>query len=913
MPSSPRPRRGASSSLSRPARTALLAAALVLALVGVTLVRPAGAAPRGRANWPTLKNQRTLDAIDSLVARGLGPALAHVDSLLVGARAHDDSGLVAVLELERASYRQFALGALDEARTTARRWSPLLQARADTLGWCWTLRMQGYADLMQERYADSRRHYRRMLELSQRAHLPLWEGYALLGSSFLSLQASRPREAERGYRRALRLLEHGPDRRAERTARAGLANTLESEGRPDAARIEYERVLADSKAAHDTYNEAAALNDLGTIEMQFGDPSLAEPLFRAAAARHHDLKMFTSERDSRRNAALCMMAINQSEAAAALLDSLAGEARAAGTPDIEARVLGDLGLSLAHSGAVAPAEAALRRAIALRDSISFGAWIDAVIDLGSIQLRIGRTTEARRILETARTAAHDHPNPAYTCGYLIMLGRAERMDGDPRAAIAPLRSALASLHGLHGVVGALLIDGESQLAECFHALGQRDSSLVHLRLAAEGWETQRAAPSTLEWRRAFDETAPQVYVRYLVALLDPARGGSASSRAAEAFEAMQRFRSRTLEDQLRGAQGRARLPRVSLARLQHDVLRPGEVLLDIFAAPDTSIVFTVTHSSCRAAWAPGLWAAAERLGRLRSLVAAPQAGSADLGAAEAALGKVVLEPALPEVRGARTVLVSGGWLNEYPIGMLRVPGESEPLAAHRTFAYVPSATLLAAEREAAPRRSPTPGIAGLCRFTDIEGRRLPGVESEARWLARRFPGAPIRTNDGRRSLDDMLHGRLDVDVVHVASHTRLSSSSPWRSGFLLGRGGGEDAYLTAGRIAQLPSAARVCVLAGCSSAGVVGAPEGMPNLAAAWLTAGAGCVVATLWPVDDAATARLVERLYDGFARGATVGEALASAQRAVRSEPAHADPRYWAGFVLMGDPDVRVRLAATK
>ena len=167
----------------------------------------------------------------------------------------------------------------------------------------------------------------------------------------------------------------------------------------------------------------------------------------------------------------------------------------------------------------------------------------------------------------------------------------------------------------------------------------------------------------------------------------------------------------------------------------------------------------------------------------------------------------------------------------------------------------------------------------------------------------------VRTNDGRLTLEQMLGGRVDAEVIHVASHTRLSAASPWRSGFLLGRGDGEEAYLTADRIARLSAPARVCVLAGCSSAGVVSAPEGMPNLAAAWLTAGAGCVVATLWPVEDQATSRLVERLYEAFASGATTGEALAAAQRAVRAE--QPDPRYWAGFVLLGDPGVRVTTLA--
>jgi nucleotide-binding universal stress UspA family protein len=84
--------------------------------------------------------------------------------------------------------------------------------------------------------------------------------------------------------------------------------------------------------------------------------------------------------------------------------------------------------------------------------------------------------------------------------------------------------------------------------------------------------------------------------------------------------------------------------------------------------------------------------------------------------------------------------------------------------------------------------------------------------------------------------------------------------------------------------------------------------EGVQGLTAAFMGAGVPTIVASLWPVDDAATARLVERFYAELAKGRAAGEALRTAQRALR-EAGRPHPFYWAGFILVGDPEITVAL----
>jgi len=65
-------------------------------------------------------------------------------------------------------------------------------------------------------------------------------------------------------------------------------------------------------------------------------------------------------------------------------------------------------------------------------------------------------------------------------------------------------------------------------------------------------------------------------------------------------------------------------------------------------------------------------------------------------------------------------------------------------------------------------------------------------------------------------------------------------------------------------------------------------------------------VVASLWSVDDEATAVLMRAFYAGMRNGLGKAEALQAAQTAVRTDKAHpawAQPYYWAAFTLTGNP----------
>jgi CHAT domain-containing protein len=60
----------------------------------------------------------------------------------------------------------------------------------------------------------------------------------------------------------------------------------------------------------------------------------------------------------------------------------------------------------------------------------------------------------------------------------------------------------------------------------------------------------------------------------------------------------------------------------------------------------------------------------------------------------------------------------------------------------------------------------------------------------------------------------------------------------------------------------------------------------------------------TLWPIEDRATARLMESFYRSLSAGRSEAEALADAQRAALRDSAIAHPFYWAGLGIFARRD---------
>ena len=77
--------------------------------------------------------------------------------------------------------------------------------------------------------------------------------------------------------------------------------------------------------------------------------------------------------------------------------------------------------------------------------------------------------------------------------------------------------------------------------------------------------------------------------------------------------------------------------------------------------------------------------------------------------------------------------------------------------------------------------------------------------------------------------------------------------------------------------------------------------EDYTTLMQAFLQAGAGAVVGTLWRVRDDGAAALAEAFYGRMALGSPA-EALADAQRTLLAGAQWSAPYHWAGYAITGD-----------
>src|SRR5436190_1588987 len=186
---------------------------------------------------------------------------------------------------------------------------------------------------------------------------------------------------------------------------------------------------------------------------------------------------------------------------------------------------------------------------------------------------------------------------------------------------------------------------------------------------------------------------------------------------------------------------------------------------------------------------------------------------------------------------------------------------------------------------------------------------LPGSSQEVAAI-RRVAGSDAQVLTGDAATESAFRRLGPAQrVLHLATYGVLNKQNPLFSYVKLAPDGAEDGRLEVHEVFGLHLAADLVVLSACQTGLGSGALADVPagddwvGLTRAFLHAGARRVMATLWPVDDWATAALMEQFYGSglSAAGTNPSHALAVAQRALIATPATAHPFYWAGFVSAG------------
>jgi CHAT domain-containing protein len=319
-----------------------------------------------------------------------------------------------------------------------------------------------------------------------------------------------------------------------------------------------------------------------------------------------------------------------------------------------------------------------------------------------------------------------------------------------------------------------------------------------------------------------------------------------------------------------------------------------------------------------------------------------------------------------ELKGKRLLIVASGALEYLPFAALPIPSNEncyQPLITEHEIINLPSASILSViRRETAGRAAAPKAVAVLAdpvfetddpRLLMAAKRRSGGQETafNTRSAAEASSSASggldcspflraVRSL-GRGSLSRLLFSREEADaiadlvparsllkatgfqasrtkalsgelsnyrIVHFATHGLLNSEYPELSGLALSlvdeNGKAQDGFLRMHEIYNLRLPADLVVLSACQTAlGKEIKGEGLVGLTRGFMYAGAERVVASLWQVDDLATAELMKRFYQGMLKdGLRPAEALRAAQIEMSKQKRWSAPYYWAGFVIQGE-----------
>jgi CHAT domain-containing protein len=369
-----------------------------------------------------------------------------------------------------------------------------------------------------------------------------------------------------------------------------------------------------------------------------------------------------------------------------------------------------------------------------------------------------------------------------------------------------------------------------------------------------------------------------------------------------------------------------RYPAVRTAAELQKAGEPGTVTLAFVLGDERSFVWAISERGLSAGLLPARDRIEQAVNRFTTaLMARPgldrERSLRTVRAEARGLYKLLLSPVESTVQSAtRLVVIPDGVLHHLPFEALEQPNGTY-LVERLSVSVAASATALAAlEADDAPAAGASllafadPVFAGAAQKTSERragSRReltaLPFTQSEARAIASALPGKN-RVHIGAAATEAALKSEplASYRYLHFATHAYTDDVRPGRSAIVLSVGADklEDGLLQPAEIMSLRLNADLVTLSACGTGlGRLHKGEGIVGLSRAFFYAGARSVTASLWNVNDAATASLMRQFYQGLAKGLRKDDALRAAKlRMIRSgDAAHAHPYYWAPFVLLG------------
>lgn len=265
----------------------------------------------------------------------------------------------------------------------------------------------------------------------------------------------------------------------------------------------------------------------------------------------------------------------------------------------------------------------------------------------------------------------------------------------------------------------------------------------------------------------------------------------------------------------------------------------------------------------------------------------------------------LLRPVMAELSSssAKTlVFVLDGALRNIPMSALH--DGKQFLIEKYSVAITPGLQLLSPQRLSNQKLGAL--VAGLAQARG-EFPALPAVKEEVKKIEQELPSQVLFDQKFTTGAFQNLMTQATFPIVHLATHGKFSSRA--EETFILTWDGKLKVTDLSG-VLQTVDLARersleLLVLSACETA--EGDPQSALGLAGIAVRSGARSTVATLWRVNDEASANLMERFYGELSQvgktGISKAEALRRAQLSILNNPKYGQqPFYWAAYVLIGN-----------
>jgi tetratricopeptide (TPR) repeat protein len=358
----------------------------------------------------------------------------------------------------------------------------------------------------------------------------------------------------------------------------------------------------------------------------------------------------------------------------------------------------------------------------------------------------------------------------------------------------------------------------------------------------------------------------------------------------------------------------------SLAQVQRQ-LPPETAVLAYFVGDKVAHAWLLTRTELRHAVLPGR----DRMQRAIGDAVATRSGRTP----GAPLGLMLLGHLLTGIPESRMLVLADGPLNNVPFASLPMPGAGGALLIDRfVLGYAPSLGL--AMENARPAKTQNTlvavvsdpvyaaddrrlsvgrnGDSGTLRSAPPPSAnnltRLPYSALEASAVSKAFESdGTIQLSGFEATATRVLQlPSNELAVLHFATHAEARRDSPEQSALYLSEYTPDGALLpssrlTANDIARSGLRADVVVLSGCATGdGSALRGEGVLGLTYGFLANGTRSVVAALWPIEDASTARFMKEFYVAYRQSGRAADALRIAQLRTRGSTATS---MWSSFVV--------------